>query len=72
MRFQAKPPRCVACGWVRCSGYISFAKRLHEPHCASCLSDWEAEMTAARRERRVLVLADYRAWQEHRKARMAA
>lgn len=69
MRFQGK--RCAACDWVRCSGFISFMDKVHEPHCASCLSDWEQEMKAVERTGvGSLTLAYYRQWQRERAQKM--
>jgi hypothetical protein len=56
--------RCTACGWPRCSGYISFGQKLHERHCSSCLSAWEALMRGP--HGRLLTLAMYRDWQKER------
>jgi hypothetical protein len=67
--------RCCACGWPRISGLISYGARMHEPHCASCLADWEKRMRAAPAgwsAVRVLTLEKFRDWQRQRKETMAA
>ncbi len=69
MRFQSQPPRCVACNWVRCSGYISFGGKLHEPHCLACMSSWET-LLSEKPARTVVGLREYRAWQAERAQKM--
>lgn len=67
MRFQAT--RCVACGWPRSSGFITFGGKLHEPHCLSCLCSWE-KVLAEKPAREVIGLREYRAWQAERMQKM--
>jgi hypothetical protein len=68
MRFQGK--RCMACGWVRCSGIITFMKKVHEPHCASCLSDWERILRSLKGAAIWVGLGVFRDWQRERAQKM--
>lgn len=65
------PGPCMACGFLRCSGYISFGTKLHERHCTSCLREWESEMRAVGAiVGGSLTLAYYRQWQRERAQKM--
>jgi hypothetical protein len=63
MRFHGK---CAACSWVRCSGFITFGRKVHEPHCASCLSDWERILRSLKGAARFIGLSVFRDWQRER------
>jgi hypothetical protein len=70
-RFHVKIwKKCSACGWPWSGGYISFGNRLHEPHCAVCLKNWEGVMKKAAEVGPVgvlaLSLAVFRDWQQER------
>jgi hypothetical protein len=68
MRFQQR--RCTACDWPRSSGHISFGGRIHEPHCASCLSDWEKILRSLKGAAAFIGLSVFRDWQRERAQRM--
>lgn len=62
--------QCMACHFPRCSGYISFGKRLHERHCDACLSDWERLLRSLKGAARFIGLAVFRDWQRERAQKM--
>lgn len=69
MRFQGQ--RCMACDWPRSGGYVSFGKELHEPHCLSCLSEWEKILRAATGAAALWITLDvFRDWQRERAQKM--
>lgn len=54
------PHTCCACGKAPVTGVISYAGKVHEPHCEACCKEWETILAYADR---VLTLEHFRGWQ---------
>lgn len=61
-------PPCTACGWPRSTGHITYGTRLREAHCEWYLLEWEQYLRGGRWQ---WMLADFRAWQTRRAARVS-
>ena len=72
--FLSTPPRpnplphaCCACGKAPATGIISYAGKVHEPHCEGCCIGWERYLKGASMLGMVFGLEDFREWQANRR-----